>query len=191
MSYTDRIALGSGKLYVAEFSGTIPGDSTLETDANLLGAIQGGASIEYKATYYDAIDDSGKRVKTILTDEEAVLKSGVMTWNGNTLKKLCATATVTEAITKRIVKIGGVSNQDGKKYVVRFLHEDDVDGDCRLTIVGTNRAGLAIAFAKNKETVINAEFKALPSDEDGTLITYEEEIVSASGSDDDDDDDET
>lgn len=180
--YTDRIALGSGTLYAVLYSGTIPNDATIETDTNKLGDIQGGASLEYKATYYDAIDDSGKRTKTILTDEEATLKSGVMTWNGNTLKKLCATARVTETSLKRTVKIGGIDMQDGLKYVIRFVHTDAVDGDCKLTIVGSNRAGLAMAFAKNKETVINAEFKAFPSDTDGTLITYEEDILDYSRS---------
>lgn len=173
----DRIALGSGILYAVLFSGTIPDDTTIEVTANKLGDIQGGASLEYKATYYDASDDSGKRTKTILTEEEATLKSGVMTWNGETLKKLSQTARVSEAAGKRTVKIGGVSLQDQDKYILRFVHIDAVDGDCRLTIVGSNRAGITMAFAKNKETVINAEFKANPSDTDGTLITYTEDIV--------------
>lgn len=173
----DRIALGSGKLYCVLYSGTIPNDATIETADNMLGAVKGGASIEYKATTYKAVDDSGKRSKTIVTDEEAVLKGGIMTWNGQTLRKLAATARVTESNGKRTVKIGGIANQNNEKYVIRFLHEDSVDGNCRLTIVGTNQAGLTIAFAKDKETVINPEFSAMPSDSDGTLIIYEEDII--------------
>ena len=98
-----------------------------------------------------------------------------MTWNGKTLKKLCSTAIVTEATGKRTVKIGGAGNHDGKKYVIHFVHEDAVDGDIRVTIVGSNEAGFELAFAKDKETVINAEFKAQPCDSSGTLIIYEEE----------------
>ena len=49
----------------------------------------------------------------------------------------------------------------------------------RVTIVGKNEAGFSLAFAKDKETVIDAVFKAMPHDTDGTLIIYEEEIVSA------------
>ena len=41
---SDRIVLGSGYLYVAEFSGTIPDDATLEVTANRLGYIKGGAT---------------------------------------------------------------------------------------------------------------------------------------------------
>lgn len=33
-----------------------------------------------------------------------------------------------------------------------------------------------MAFAKDKETVINAEFKAMPMDSEGTLIEYKEAI---------------
>lgn len=172
----DRIALGSGKLYLLTYTGSIPADEAIETTENLLGAIKGGASLEYTVTGYDAIDDSGQRSKHIVTEESALLKSGIMTWNGLTLRKLAATARVTETAGRRTVKIGGTANQNGEKYLLRFLHEDAVDGDCRLTIIGTNQAGLSIAFAKDAETVINAEFKAMPQS-DGTLIIYEEEII--------------
>lgn len=176
----EKIVLGSGKLYIMEFTGTLPDNATLETEANLLGLIQGGASLEYKPTYYEAKDDLGLVSKIILTDEEVTFKSGIMTWCGNTLAKLCSTARISEANGKRTVKIGGLNNQDGKKYVLRFVHEDKVDGDIRVTIVGNNQAGFTLAFAKDKETVIDAEFKALPMDNEGTKIIYEEEIPTAS-----------
>jgi hypothetical protein len=173
----DKIVLGSGKLYTTEFTnGTIPDDATIETEANLLGLIQKGATVVYKPKFYEATDDLGLASKTILTDEDVTLKSGVMTWCGKTLAKLCATARVTEAAGKRTVKIGGVGKQDGKKYVIRFVHEDPVDGDIRVTIVGNNQAGFSLAFAKDKETVIDAEFTASPLDGDGTKIIYEEDI---------------
>jgi len=172
----EKIVLGSGKVYIMEFTGTIPDDLSIETEDNLLGLIQGGATLEYKPTYYEAKDDLGLVSKVILTEEEVTFKSGVMTWCGKTLAKLCSTARVTEANGKRTVKIGGLNNQDGKKYVLRFVHEDDVDGDIRITIVGNNQAGFTLAFTTNKETVIDAEFKALPVDNEGTKIIYEEEI---------------
>lgn len=173
----EKIVLGSGKLYVVEFSGTIPENAVLETEANQLGHIQGGASIEYKPTFYEAKDDLGLVSKKIITDEEAVLKSGVMTWNLTNLAKLCNTGRITEdAVNKiRTLKIGGIGNYDGKQYVIHFVHEDAIDGDLRVTIVGSNEAGFTIAWAKDKEAVINAEFKAQPADTDGTLIILQEE----------------
>jgi hypothetical protein len=172
----EKIVLGSGKLYCMEFTGAIPENTAIEIDTNKLGVIQGGASLEYKPEFYEAVDDTGTVSKTIITKEEATLKSGVMSWCGDTLKKICSTARVAESNGIRTVKIGGIANNDGKKYVIHFLHEDAVDGDIRVTIVGQNRAGFSLAFAKNKETVINAEFKAQPQDTEGTLIKYTEEI---------------
>jgi hypothetical protein len=172
----ESIVLGSGKLYFDEFTGAIPENATIETDAKLLGLIQGGATIEYKPEYYNAEDDFGLVQKTVVTKEEATLKSGICTWNGNTLKTMCSTARVTETAEKRTVKIGGSGKDDGKLYVLRFVHKDAKDGDVRLTIVGKNQSGFSLAFLKDKETVIDAEFKAAPHDTDGTLIIYEETI---------------
>jgi hypothetical protein len=177
----ERIVLGSGKVYVIEFTGTIPENAVLETEENLLGLIQGGAELEYKPKFYDAKDDLGLVSKTVITEEETTLKSGIMTWNGQTLSKLCSTARVSEADGKRTVKIGGISNQDGKKYIIRFVHKDDVDGDIRTTIVGNNQAGFSIKFAKDKETVVDAEFTASPLDNEGTQIIYEEDIPGTIG----------
>lgn len=173
------IVLGSGTFYVMEFTGAIPEDSAIEKPENILGLVQGGASVEYKPTYYTAKDDFGKKQKTIITDEEALMKSGICTFNGDTLAKISSTARVTTNGNKRIVKIGGVGNDNGKKHLIRFHHEDKVDGDIRVTIVGRNEAGFSLAFAKDKETVVDAEFKAAPHDTEGTLILYEEEIKGA------------
>lgn len=178
MAEVEKIRLGSGKLYCIEFKGTIPSDvKTICVEENRLGYIQGGAELEYKPSFYDVKDDLGYVIKTILTEEEVTLKSGILTWNGKTLEKLCATARVTEDKSKKIrtVKIGGVGNSNGKRYIICFHHEDKIDGDVWVTIVGQNQNGFTIAFAKDKETVIDAEFKALPSDNEGTLITYLEE----------------
>lgn len=177
MNEKDKIVLGSGTLFMMEFDGTLPDVETIEAAENELGKIQGGASIEYKPTFYEAKDDSGAVVKNIITEEVVTLKSGVMTWNGKTLNKLSSTARVTEAGGIRTVKIGGVKNNNGKKHVIHFLHEDPQDGDIRVTIVGQNQAGFSLAFAKNKETVIDAEFKAMPQDSEGTLIKYVEEYA--------------
>ncbi|MGJ8756268.1 hypothetical protein [Clostridium botulinum] len=173
---SEKIVLGSGKLYIVEFTGEIPEDNTIEAESNLLGFIQGGATLEYKPKFYEVKDDLGLVQKTILTDEEVTFKSGVMTWNGNTLTKLCSTARVTESDGKRIVKIGGIEKQNGKQYIIRFVHNDPTDGDIRVAIVGHNEKGFSLAFKKDKETVIDAEFKAAPMDKEGTKILYKEDI---------------
>jgi len=178
----DRIVLGSGKLYILEFikDEPLPSNAEIEEDDHLLGYIQGGCSLEYKPSYYTAKDDLGYAQKTIMTEEDVTMKSGVMTWNGNTLERICSTARVTETPTTRTVKIGGAGNQTGKKYVLHFHHKDDVDGDIRVRIIGSNQAGFTLSFLKDKETVIDAEFKAHPMDGEGTLIYFEEQIKKSS-----------
>ena len=180
------IVLGSGDLYCTDFLGTdkeIPADEEIEKEENRLGYIKGGAKIEYKPEFYEAKDDMGKASKVITTEEEVTLKSGIMTWCGTTIEKLCQTARVTEKNGKRIVKVGGMGNATGKKYLLRFVHKDTEDGNIRITIVGNNQAGFVIAFAKDKETVIDAEFKAQPMDKEGTLILYEEDMEPTEGPD--------
>ena len=172
------ITLGSGDLMIKEYNATSGVPAYTEfTDADLLGRIQGGASLEYKPTFYEAKDDSGKAVKTIITEEEATLKSGVLTWNGKTLEKLSSTARVTENGGIRNVKIGGVANNNGKSYALCFHHTDNQDGDVWVTIRGVNQSGFTLTFAKDKETVVDAEFKCLPMDNAGTLIEYNEEMT--------------
>lgn len=185
MAAPKRIVLGSGKLYVAAFSGSTQIDTTAKIQAlciadNLIGYIKGGASLAYTPSYYTARDDLGYVTKTIITDEEATLTSGIMTWNGNTLDKLSTTGRVTEDATGHIrtVKIGGIGNADNSDYVIIFHHEDETDGDIWVCIVGKNQSGFTLAFAKDQETVIDAEFKAGSQDDSGTLITYIEEDAS-------------
>lgn len=174
----NRITLGSGKLYVVLYDSEdgIPEDTVIETEENRLGWIKSGAEVVYTPSFYTAEDDLGKVKKRTIQSEEATLKSGIMTWNGKTLEKITSTGTSTESNGKRITKIGGVGNYNGNSYVIRFLHEDAVDGNVRITIVGQNTSGFTLAFAKDAETIIDAEFSALPSDENGTLIIVEEEI---------------
>lgn len=172
----EKIVIGSGKLYVDEFVTTIPTDVLLEIEENLLGLISGGATVVYTPTFYEAKDDLGLASKTVITVEAVSLKSGIMTWCGKTLAKLCATARVTELLGKRTVRIGGLGNQDGKQYVLRFVHEDATDGNIRVTIVGNNQAGFSLVYATDKATVVDAEFKAAPLDSEGTLLIYEEDI---------------
>lgn len=179
----ERIILGSGYMHLKVFSGTLPTVEEICTEENLFSYISGGATLEYKPENYEAKDDMAKVSKVILTTEEVLLKSGLMTFCGNTLEKLCDTARVsytekTQTKTKRrIVKVGGISNQKGTKYVICFHHVDKVDGDIWVMIVGNNQAGFSLAFAKDKETIVDAEFKAQPHDSEGTLIHYEEEVL--------------
>lgn len=175
----DNITIGSAHAYLMEFTGTLPAIASICVEANRLGYIKGGASLEYTEETYTEKDDLGYVSKTITTDEEAKVKMGLITWNGTTLQKLIDRCTVTEADGKRTVKIGGAGNAQGKKYVLCLHHEDKTDGDMWIMIVGRNTAGATITLATDNGSLIEPEFTAEPHDTDGTLIEITEEVGTA------------
>ena len=175
----ETITLGSGKIYLQTYSETMPTVDKLCVDANLLGYIKGGASLEYTEETYEEKDDLGIVSKIITTSEEALLKCGLLTWNGDTLSKLLDRCKSTEASGKRTTKIGGAGNSQGGYYAICFYHEDKTDGNLWILIKGRNTAGATLTFATDEGTVIEPEFKAMPHDEDGTLIELIEEIPAA------------
>ena len=172
----DTITLGSGKIYLQAVSASMPTVDTLCVESNLLGYIKGGASLEYTQETYEEKDDLGYVSKIITTNEEAVLKCGLLTWNGTTLKKLLDRCSSTEASGKRTTKIGGAGNAQGGYYAICFHHEDKTDGDLWILIKGRNTAGATLTFATDAGTTVEPEFKALPHDSDGTLVELIEEI---------------
>lgn len=172
----DTVTLGSGKIYLQTFSESMPTVDALCVESNLLGYIKGGASLEYTQETYEEKDDLGYVSKIITTNEEAVLKCGLLTWNGTTLKKLLDRCSSTEASGKRTTKIGGAGNAQGGYYAICFHHEDKTDGDLWILIKGRNTAGATLTFATDAGTTVEPEFKALPHDSDGTLVELIEEI---------------
>lgn len=175
----DTVTLGSGKIYLQTFSESMPTVDALCVESNLLGYIKGGASLEYTQETYEEKDDLGYVYKIITTNEEAVLKCGLLTWNGTTLKKLLDRCSSTEASGKRTTKIGGAGNAQGGYYAICFHHEDKTDGDLWILIKGRNTAGATLTFATDAGTTVEPEFKALPHDSDGTLVELIEEIPTA------------
>lgn len=178
MSKRDKntITLGSGKIYLAAFSDTMPTVDTVCTEENLLGYIKGGAALEYTQETYEEKDDLGFVSKIITTSEEAILRCGLLTWNGATLKKLIDRCQSTEVSGKRTTKIGGAGNAQGGYYAICFLHEDKTDGNLWIMIKGLNTAGATLTFAVDEGTVVEPEFKAMPHDDAGTLVELIEEI---------------
>lgn len=178
---TENITLGSGKAYIAEYDSAtgIPDVETLCVAGNILGHIQGGAELTYTAETHEEKDDLGLVSKVVITAEEARLKLGLLTWNGETLKYLADRCSVTDAEGKRTIKIGGAGNDQGKEWVVCFAHEDKKGGNLWVIIRGNNSAGFTLTFSVSEGTKVEPEFTALPQDDAGTLITLIEETAAA------------
>lgn len=170
------ITLGSGIPYIMEYTGEMPDHTTICVEENLLGYVKGGAALEYTQESSEEKDDLGYASKTVVTTEDALLKLGLLTWNGATLQKLADRCQVTEDNGLRTIKIGGAGNAQGKEWVVCFFHEDKKTGNLWVMVRGNNTAGITLTFAADEGTVIEPEFKALPHDDKGTLVTIIEEI---------------
>ena len=175
MAELEKITLGSGKVYIASYDATqgVPDDTTLCVEDNLIGYIQGGATLTWTPTTYTVEDDLGYVKEVFLTKEDVVFKTGVLTWNLETLNKLCSTGRVSETTDTRTIKIGGVANFKQTAYVVKFVHATNGN---TITLVGQNTASFELAYAKDKETVINAEFTAKAMDTEGTLVMLTEKL---------------
>ena len=175
------IYLGSGKAYIAEYDAAkgLPDIDTICVDKNLLGKIKSGATLVYNDEKHDESDDLGTVMKSVVTKETASLKLGLITFNGNTLAYLADRCKVTEKDGKRTVLIGGYGNSQGKEWVVCFAHEDKKDGNVWVMVRGTNQAGLSLSYAVDAGTKIEPEIRALPFDDNGSLISYTEEIGEA------------
>jgi hypothetical protein len=173
------ITLGSGKIYLTTYTDAMPEKDDICKEENLLGYIKGGAALEYTQETYEEKDDLGYVSKIITTSEEALLKCGLLTWNGATLQNLIDRCKSDEADGLRTTKIGGAGNAQGGYYAICFYHEDKVDGNLWIMIKGRNTAGATLTFSPEEGTVVEPEFKALPHDDAGTLVELIEEIPAA------------
>ena len=175
----EEYTLGSGDLFIKEYTaGTAVTAEDVITTGERLGEIKGGASLEYTTETKEDSSDLGRTKIVIISKEDVVLKSGVMTWNGKTLEKLCQTARVTKSVDnkKRTIKIGGLAHAANKSYAVAVQYKGDGKKGLTVLIVGKNTAGFTVSFSSDNATVIDAEFKAQALDNDGTLVVIEETV---------------
>ena len=174
----DTITIGSCKVFMQVFEDTMPDKDTLCVEGNRVGYVKSGAAVEYTEETHEEKDDLGYVSKIITLSEEALVKLGLITWNGQTLQKLIDRCQVTEDKTKglRHVKIGGAGNAQGKYYAIGLHHEDKADGDVWVLLKGRNTAGVTLTYAMDNGTLVEPEFRAMPHDGAGTLLEYIEQI---------------
>ena len=174
---SDEIILGSGDLYIVEFTGDIPEDSTIEADSNRAGNIKGGATLEYSTESQTVQDDKGRVKKTIITQETVTFKTGLMTWVKQYMQALVQTARIDETSKagRIIYKLGGLANLNKKRYLWRFVHTRDDGRKVRITVTGKNTGTISLAFQPENETVVDSEITADTLDKDGTLVILDME----------------
>lgn len=175
---SDEIILGSGDLYIVEFTGEIPEDTAIEADANRAGNIKGGATLEYSIESQTVQDDKGRVKKTIVTKETVTFKTGLMTWVKQYMQALVQTARIDETTKAghRIYKLGGLANLSKTRYLWRFVHTRDDGRKVRITVTGKNTGTISLAFQPENETVVDSEITADTLDAAGTLVIYDDEL---------------
>lgn len=176
---SEEIILGSGDLYIVEFTGAIPEDSVIEAETNRAGNIKGGATLEYSQTSQTVKDDMGRVRKTITTEEDVKMKTGLITWAQEWIQAVISTARV-DTTTKaghRIYKIGGLTNRNKKRHLFRFVHTRDDGRKLRVTVTGKNTGTISMAFNPENPTTVDAEITANTLDREGTLVIIDDELL--------------
>lgn len=176
---SEEIILGSGDLYITEFTGEIPEDAVIEEDGNRSGNIKGGATLEYSQSSQTVKDDKGRVKKTITTEEDVKFKTGQITWVQTYIKALISTARV-DTTTKpghRIYKLGGLANQSKIRYLFRFVHTRSDGRKLRVTVTGKNTGTISMAFKPEDATTVDAEITANTLDKEGTLVIIDDEML--------------
>lgn len=164
---TNNVTLGSGYIYVVEYTGsTIPADSVIEVADNQFGFTKGGATLAYETEYTEINDDNGQIKESFLSTDTATFKCGAFMGTATDIVKICPTASSSTSNGVTTVKIGGVSNDNNKKYVVRFKHKTE---DLRVTIVGKNTDGFELTFSADDAVTLEPTFTCSAMDANGVL----------------------
>lgn len=175
------MVLGSGSVYILKkdtTNATMPDITAIAIADNLAGYIQGGFTLSYKPTYNTDKDDSGIIEKTVMKEEEVKVKFGLVTWNGEFIKKATQTAKIDTATTgKRITEVGGVSNAVMDLYWICFV-PDDKDRIEALQVLGLATSGFDLAFGE-KASKVETEFDCKPYNEEGRKYKLTETVPEA------------
>lgn len=184
-----QVILGAGKWYLDTWSSGAIALSTLCVESNIIGWTQSGATLEYKPETYTIEDDIGMVKRTFQTKATATLKTGLLTFDVDALAKVLSSvdtsditdvAATSSAAGSQTMKLSG-GRKSLVKYAVAFEYEDpETEHKVRIGMIATNIAGLSMAFAKDKETVVDVEFQAESNGVDDTIMVIEE-VIPATG----------
>ncbi|MEE1200876.1 MAG: hypothetical protein U0L09_09510 [Christensenellales bacterium] len=172
-----RVVLGAGKWYLAEWTGGTIDLDAVAAEENFLGCTRGGATISYKPELHSIEDDTGLVRRTFMTCASAEMKTGLLTFNMQSVHALMSVGQLTQSAGKRVLKLGG-GRSVLRRFCVAFVYED-ADTGCRIRIgmVATNTSPLEFAFAKDEETVLEVTFKAESNGVDDTIVVIEEDVA--------------
>ncbi|MCQ2330398.1 MAG: hypothetical protein MJZ55_00240 [Paludibacteraceae bacterium] len=174
MAVERSLQLGSGRIYVKKVTDEtkIPSLKALCIEANQIGFIKGGATIEYTIDTKEIYDDLRMVNEKFITGEHAKLTSGLLTWNKSVIEALINNET-TDFDGSILVGANGLSKMD--KMIVIFEAIPNTGNVVRrFGMIGVSDSGLKMQYNPEDATVVDISFAAV-ADEDGHYIRIEEE----------------
>lgn len=172
-----NVILGSGDLYIGTVDPSATEDQITAALQNV-GSISGGAVLTYKPKFYDIVSANRGTIASFKTDEEVTFKSGILTWNLENIEKLSAAYFSEDSVKgTRRVGIGGMKNVPIN--YLRFIHTKPDGKTLTVNIFkAQSQGGFDLTFDSEKETILDAEFKALAviNKTDGNLVEIIEEV---------------
>lgn len=173
----EQVFLGAGKWYLAPWESGELNIEEVAVEENLLGYTQGGATITYTIEPYTIEDDIGMVKQTFMVKATAEMKTGLLTFDVNSLGALLSVGEVTTgADGKQILKLNG-GRAELKRFAVVFEYEKNkAEGKyLRVGMIATNTAAMEFAFTKDKETVPDITFTAVTNGVDDVILVFEED----------------
>ena len=172
MAASKNIILGAGLFYVAPHTEGAINMSTVAVEDNLLGYTSGGATLTYTPTTKTIEDDCGYVRKTFQSSAEASIKTGLLTFDAETISRLISACSIDTSGDKKTLKLNG-GKSVLKQMDVVFKYDGE-DSTIMIGMVATNTSPLELAFNKENESTVDIEFSAESNGVDTPLITWEE-----------------
>lgn len=174
-----QVILGSGDLFLGTVANVETATETeIEAALSHVGAISGGASLQYSPTFTDVKGGRNNGVvASFLTSEEVTFTSGILHFDLDNLGKINPAVVTTDVATNtRRLGLGGV-NALNINYL-RFIHTKPSGKKLTVNIFkAKNTNGFTLTFDPSKETIIDAQFKALATGKtNGNLVEIIEEL---------------
>jgi len=175
----EKVVLGAVDVYLADYDPEkdFDLDAMTANEENYFGNTQGGATLEYTPETYTVEDDMGRVRRNFMTKASATLKTGLLTYDVDSLARTLSVGTLTTPSGKTRLQLPGGKAALRRKCVVAVYKDDETGEVIKIGMVATNTGALSMAFAKDKETVPEITFTAEPTGGSSVLVTIEESNI--------------
>ena len=167
----DPIILGSGELYLGTVENPETADeATIEAALKNVGAIESGATLNYKPTIKKIKSANRGTLMSFITDDEVTFDCGIITWVIDNISRLAPATVTTDAETgTKTMKIKSMGSLPVN--YLRFIHQKKSEpGTITVNFLkAQNTNGFKFTFDNENPLSVAYEFTAL-ADNNGNLV---------------------